>query len=109
VALGKLVVTVFPPIKVQSAVRWGPYGVPIGTNLGIDPQDKASVLVPDVNCGEDFRCALAACIYYPCMPRVSVDDVEAQLMALIEGGSLTMVKSHGFGTQDWDDSSEEIE
>ena len=55
VALGKTVVTVFPPIKVQSAVRWGPYGVAIGTNLGIEPEDKASVLVPDVNCGEDFR------------------------------------------------------
>ena len=64
VALGKVVVTVFSPIKVQSAVRWGPYGVPIGTNLGIEPEDKASVLVPDVNCGEDFRCALSACIYH---------------------------------------------
>jgi ADP-heptose:LPS heptosyltransferase len=34
VALGKKVVSVFPPIKVQSAVRWGPYGVSMGTNLG---------------------------------------------------------------------------
>lgn len=110
IALGKKVVTVFPPIKVQSAVRWGPYGIPTGTNLGIEPEDKASVLVPDVNCGEDFRCALSACIYYPCMPRVSVDDVEAQLVALLEGGALTMFKGQqAFGTQEWEEPYEDIE
>jgi|GEM_PF-261427 len=107
VALGKLVVTVFPPIKVQSAVRWGPYGIPIGTNLGIEPDNKASVLVPDVNCGEDFRCALSACIYYPCMPRVSVEDVETQLLALLEGGSVSMFKGQGFTGYDWEDPYEE--
>jgi heptosyltransferase-3 len=109
IALGKTVVTVFPPIKVQSAVRWGPYGIPIGTNLGIEPDDKASVLVPDVNCGEDFRCALSACIYYPCMPRISVDDVEAQLVALLEGGTLTMFKGQGFTPQEWEENTEENE
>jgi len=109
VALGKAVVTVFPPIKVQSAVRWGPYGIPIGNNLGIEPHDKASVLVPDVNCGENFRCALSACIYYPCMPRISVDDVETQVLALLEGGSLTMFKGQGFSPQDWEESYEENE
>jgi heptosyltransferase III len=110
VALGKTVVTVYPPIKVQSAVRWGPYGVPIGTNLGIEADDKASVLVPDVNCGEEFRCALSACIYYPCMPRVSVDDVETQLLALLEGGTVTMFKGQGFGqSQDWDETLEDNE
>ncbi|MGZ3701036.1 MAG: glycosyltransferase family 9 protein [Bdellovibrionota bacterium] len=109
VALGKTVVSVFPPIKVQSAVRWGPYGVPIGTNLGIEPEDKASVLVPDVNCGEDFRCALSACIYYPCMPRISVEDVETQLLALLEGGTLSMFKGTGFSPQDWEETYEENE
>jgi ADP-heptose:LPS heptosyltransferase len=108
VALGKKVVSVFPPIKVQSAVRWGPYGVGLGTNLGLSPSDQASVLVPDVTCGEDFRCALSACIYYPCMPRVSVDDVEAQLLALLEGGSLSMFKSDSLPIQDWEEI-EEIE
>jgi heptosyltransferase III len=109
VALGKHVVTVFPPIKVQSAVRWGPYGVPAGTNLGVGPEDKVSVLVPDVNCGEDFRCALSACIYHPCMPRVLVDDVEAQLTCLLEGGSLSMFKGQGFQAQDPEDLYEETE
>lgn len=108
VALGKKVVSIFPPIKVQSAVRWGPFGVATGSNLGISPQDTASVLVPDVNCGEDFRCALAACIYYPCMPRVSVDDVETQLTALLEGGAVSMFKSAalpGMGAE-WEDEEE---
>lgn len=109
VALQKKVVTIFPPIKVQSAVRWGPYGIPHGTNLGISPEDKASVLVPDVNCAEDFRCALSACIYYPCMPRVSVDDVETQLLALLEGGSLSMFKSSAMSSYDWDEEAEEAE
>jgi ADP-heptose:LPS heptosyltransferase len=109
VALSRLVVTIFPPIKVQSAVRWGPYGVPTGTNLGIEPKDRASVLVPDVNCGEEFRCALSACIYYPCMPRVSVDDVETQLLALLEGGAMTMFKGQGFTGYEWEESFEDNE
>ncbi len=108
VALGKRVVSIFPPIKVQSAVRWGPYGVSIGTNLGVSPENAASVLVPDVNCAEDFRCALSACIYYPCMPRVSVEEVEMQLLSLLEGGgSLGTFKS--FSVYDWEDGYEENE
>jgi ADP-heptose:LPS heptosyltransferase len=109
VALGKVVVTIFPPIKVQSSVRWGPYGVAVGTSLGIESEDKASVLVPDVNCGENFRCALSACIYYPCMPKVSVDDVEAQLLALLEGETITMARGRGFGPQEPDEIYEENE
>lgn len=96
VALGKKAVTIYSPIKVQSAVRWGPYGVNFGTNLGISPNDQVSVLVPDVNCAENHKCALTACIYYPCMPRVSVDDVEMQLSALLEGAAVSMFKNSDF-------------
>lgn len=100
VALGKKVVTVFSPIKVQSALRWGPYGVPFGTNLGISPNDQVSVLVPDVNCAEDFKCALSACIYHPCMPRISVEDIETQLLVLLEETSVSMFKSpNSVGTE----------
>lgn len=109
VALGKKVITVFSPIKVQSAVRWGPYGVPSGSNLGISPNDQVSVLVPDVNCGEDFKCALSACIYYPCMPRISVEDAETQLLALLEGGSVSMFKSTTFTGYELDEGEEEQE
>jgi len=107
VALGKKVVTIFPPIKVQSAMRWGPYGVSHGTNLGLSPEDTASVLVPDVTCGEEFRCALSACIYYPCMPRVSVEDVETQVTALVEGGSISMFKSTALPSLEWEELDSE--
>ena len=109
VALGKKVVSVFSPIKVQSAVRWGPYGVNVGNNLGILPQDQASVLIPDVNCAEGFHCALSACIYYPCMPRIAVEDVETQLLVLLEGSSVSMVKSSAFMSYEFEDSYGESE
>lgn len=110
VALGKKVVTVFSPIRVQSAIRWGPYGVPHGSNLGVAPHDEAAILVPDVNCAEPFKCALSACIYYPCMPRIAVDDVALQLGVLLEGGEVTMFKSaaaHGVNIPDLDEEFED--
>ena len=109
VALGKKVVTVFSPIRVQSAIRWGPYGVSHGSNLGVAPQDQATILVPDVNCAENFKCALSACIYYPCMPRISVDDVETQLGVLIEGGEVSMIKSTAALIGDQMDLDEDFE
>jgi heptosyltransferase III len=102
IALGKKVVTIFPPIKVQSALRWGPYGVSFGTSLGVMPQDQASVLVPDVNCAENFKCAMEACMYYPCMPRISVDSVETQLIAILGGVGVSMVKGSAFLTSQVD-------
>ncbi len=85
IALKKKVLTFFSPIQVQSGVRWGPYIKNFGTQLGVSPDDQASILVPDVNCGEIFKCALTACVYYPCMPRVSVKSAELQLRTLLEG------------------------
>jgi ADP-heptose:LPS heptosyltransferase len=61
VALGKRVVTVFPPIRVQSAIRWGPY---------LRDDARASVLHSEVYCGEDFHCRGAECHYFPCMKTV---------------------------------------
>lgn len=92
VALERKTVTLFSPIKVQSALRWGPYGVKFGTSLGIEAGDQVSVLVPDVNCAENHKCALSACIYYPCMPRINVETVEMQVRALVEGAGVTMFK-----------------
>jgi ADP-heptose:LPS heptosyltransferase len=74
VALGKPVVTFYPPIRVQSAIRWGPY-VP-------DPEDSG-ILVPEVYCGEDFKCRGPKCHYYPCMkmigPREALGEVHRLL------------------------------
>jgi ADP-heptose:LPS heptosyltransferase len=58
VALGRRVVTFYPPIRVQSAIRWGPY---------VQDVTRASVLVPEVYCGEDFKCRGNLCNYFPCM------------------------------------------
>jgi len=77
VALGKPVVTFYPPVRVQSAIRWGPY---------LADERRASVLVPENYCGEDFRCRGSLCHYYPCMKsipvRVALEQVQAQLAAL---------------------------
>jgi ADP-heptose:LPS heptosyltransferase len=63
VALGIPVVTFYPPIRVQSALRWGPY---------LQDENRASVLVPEVYCGQDFECLGNLCNYFPCMKSLSV-------------------------------------
>ncbi|MFZ9595129.1 MAG: glycosyltransferase family 9 protein [Bdellovibrionia bacterium] len=63
VALKKPVVTFYPPIRVQSAVRWGPY---------TEDDSQASVLVPEVYCGQENRCLGSLCNYFPCMKSLSV-------------------------------------
>ncbi|RYG60440.1 hypothetical protein EON80_24710, partial [bacterium] len=74
VALKKGVVSFYPPIRVQSALRWGPYTT---------GEDSASILVPEVYCGEDFKCRGPVCNYYPCMktiqPRQALNEVHLQL------------------------------
>ncbi|MCM2323239.1 MAG: glycosyltransferase family 9 protein [Oligoflexia bacterium] len=63
VALGRPVVTFYPPIRVQSALRWGPY---------LGDESRASVLVPENYCGEDFKCRGNLCNHYPCMKSITV-------------------------------------
>ncbi len=65
VALGKPVVSFFPPIRVQSVLRWGPY---------VEEDERRGVLVPDAFCGEDFTCRGSLCNYYPCMKSLSVAE-----------------------------------
>ncbi len=74
VALNKPVVTFFPPIRVQSAIRWGPY----------TPSDeRASILVPEAYCGEEFTCRGSVCHFFPCMKSIPVSlalhEVERQI------------------------------
>ena len=71
-ALGKSVVTFFPPIRVQSAIRWGPY----------QSEFKAgSILVPEVYCGQDRHCRGPVCIYYPCMRSISVSEALGEVQS----------------------------
>jgi heptosyltransferase III len=79
VALKKPVVTFYPPIRVQSALRWGPY---------VPDESLASILAPEVYCGEDFKCRGNLCNYFPCMKTVTVaaavEQVNAQLARALE-------------------------
>ncbi|MBI2606703.1 MAG: glycosyltransferase family 9 protein [Deltaproteobacteria bacterium] len=74
-ALGKRTVSFFSPIKVQSALRWGPYSPEEG---------KHSVLVPDALCGQDFKCAGPKCIFYFCMERLGVDEALQSVLHQLE-------------------------
>ncbi|MCM2278204.1 MAG: glycosyltransferase family 9 protein [Oligoflexia bacterium] len=70
VALKRPVVTFYPPIRVQSALRWGPY---------LGDESRASVLVPENYCGEDFKCRGALCNYHPCMKSITVAQALEQV------------------------------
>lgn len=58
-------VAIYSPIRVQSSLRWGPYL----------RNDRVSVHVPDVVCGENFTCAGMECPYYECMAKIEVEDI----------------------------------
>lgn len=74
-ALGVPVVSIYSPIKVQSALRWGP----LAKN-----KEKIRILVPDVICGEVKKCALRECPYYECMGKIEVEDVLKQAISIME-------------------------
>src|SRR3989339_865469 len=59
-------VAIYSPIKVQSAMRWGPFD---------RTENHCRVVVPDVICGEQFACLGTECPYYDCMMKIEVDDV----------------------------------
>jgi heptosyltransferase-3 len=76
VALQKPVVTFYPPIRVQSAIRWGPY---------LRDEKTTSILVPEVYCGEDFKCRGNLCNYFPCMKTITVAEALEKVNSLIHG------------------------
>ncbi len=78
VALKKRVVTFFSPIRVQSAVRWGPY---------LEQESQASVMVPEVYCGQDFTCLGHLCHYFPCMKSLSVADALSAVSRHVQEGA----------------------
>lgn len=75
VALGKRTVSFYPPIKVQSAIRWGPYSA---------FEDNHKVLVPDALCGQDYKCAGSKCFFYFCMERMSVEEAYQKIKEQLE-------------------------
>lgn len=57
---------VFSPIKVQSSFRWAPF---------YEKNKYTELVIPDVVCGEQFKCAEHACPYFECMAKIEVDWV----------------------------------
>jgi len=65
VATGVPVTSIFSPVKVQSARRWGPYSC-----------NKSIVVAPvNIECRGKLQCLGTKCEYYDCMDRISVDEV----------------------------------
>lgn len=76
-ALGKKLITFFPPIRVQSVARWGPFRM---------NEKRVRILVPDTNCMQEFNCQKEDCHYFPCMKMLTVDDAMESVRELLETG-----------------------
>lgn len=64
-ALGVATVGLFPPIRVQSAKRWGPYR-PVG---------GTQVFAPSVKCPAKHHCLGHRCAEWDCMEKIQVREV----------------------------------
>lgn len=69
--LGVKVVSIYSPIKVQSAMRWSPFD---------RSKEMTRLLIPDVVCGEYKKCIGRSCPYYECMDKIEISDVLKQIM-----------------------------
>ena len=67
-------VGIYSPIKVQSTLRWGPFDRDLS---------KTRLVIPDVVCGEQFKCSGASCPYYECMSKIEVQDIMNELISLL--------------------------
>lgn len=74
-AVGTPLITFYPPIRVQSAKRWGPYLA------------KGQVFIPDVVCPQKYRCIGTKCPHYFCMDSIHVEAVIERLNALLASSS----------------------
>lgn len=74
--LGKSVVSFYPPIPVQSAKRWGPFGA-----------GKTKVFSPEVTCPQKYKCAGAACKYFDCMDTIAPKAVAEEVIELAKNAS----------------------
>jgi ADP-heptose:LPS heptosyltransferase len=74
-ALGKRTVSFYPPVKVQSVLRWGPYS---------GDENRHITLVPDAICGQDYKCIGPKCSFYFCMERLAVDEAYHNVLNQLE-------------------------
>jgi hypothetical protein len=59
-------------------MRWGPVN---------RRPELTKVVVPDVVCGEQFKCAGDLCPYHECMAKIEVEDVLRHSLNLLNKGS----------------------
>jgi heptosyltransferase III len=85
VAMDRPVLTFYPPIRVQSAIRWGPYR---------RDEERSGVLVPDVYCGQDFKCLGSLCNYFPCMKSLTVVQALEQANRLLDANANAIVEKN---------------
>ncbi len=64
-SLGRKVIGLYSPVKVQHPTRWAPQG------------EKVEVLVPDVECPGKKACLGPQCQHYDCMNRISLESVRS--------------------------------
>ncbi len=69
-SLGRPVIGIYSPVRVQHPVRWGPQG------------ESVQVLVPEVECPGKKACLGPACAQYDCMNRVSLESVRSLWTAI---------------------------
>ena len=62
-ALKTKVISFYPPILVQSPIRWAPYLM------------EGKVFFPEVNCGQKYKCRGEKCEHYYCMDSIEVKSV----------------------------------
>lgn len=70
-AVGTEIITFYPPIRVQSTRRWGPY------------QSPATIYTPDVDCRQKFHCSREKCPDFYCMDRIQPEVVLESIINLL--------------------------
>jgi heptosyltransferase III len=81
--LGIPYLSIFSPIKTQSAYRWRPL------NLG----QKYKIIHPDVVCGEDRFCAGRKCPYHDCMSKIEVKEIFEQFSLILGDKQVIQITS----------------
>ena len=66
------VISFYPPITVQSATRWGPFGY------------SGRLFTPDVDCGQKYRCIEEKCPHFYCMDQISAESVLEQVQQYLQ-------------------------
>jgi ADP-heptose:LPS heptosyltransferase len=69
-ALGRPTVGFYPPIRVQSAKRWGPF---------VKSSQAAPVFSPQVECPAGYRCLGPKCRHFDCMASLTVGDALVEI------------------------------